>query len=904
MIDCCVKRWDFEELDLILKLMEKESVTLNLDSCKVLIDGITGYGKLEKAERLVSTMHDKKLRVETYLYNLIMNGYCRFGLVEKAFELHSKMSSRGVTPNKDTYWVLMNGLCKVGKVCEAMSLLNELRVNEFEIDEAMYITLPEGCYTVGMIEKSLEVVAEMSREGFLRDAKICEILADALIEVPERGTNDGYIPSSPHGFTIDLIHRRSNASSSRVSNTQPGGSPYADTVFDTYEYLMKLQIGTPPFEIEAALDTGSELIWTQCLPCLHCYDQNAPIFDPSKSSTFKEKRCNTHDHSCSYEIVYADKSYTKGTLATETVTIHSTSGEPFVMPETIIGCGGNNSGFRPSYSGIVGLTRGSLSLISQMGGAYPGFISYCFAGKGTSKINFGANAIVAGDGVVSTSMFVMTAKPGVYYLNLDAVSVGDTRIETQGTPFHSLKGNIVIDSGTPLTYFPVSYCNRVRKAVKRVVTANRVADPSRNDMLCYYSNTIEIFPVITMHFSGGADLVLDKYNIMIVLFLQIITCFLFTTTASPPHGFTIDLIHRRSNASSSRLSNTQLGSSPYADTVFDNSVYLMKLQVGTPPFEIEAVIDTGSEITWTQCLPCVHCYEQNAPIFDPSKSSTFKEKRCHDHSCPYEVDYFDKTYTKGTLATETVTIHSTSGEPFVMAETIIGCGRNNSWIRPSFGGFVGLNWGPLSLITQMGGEYPGLMSYCFAGNGTSKINFGTNAIVGGGGVVSTTMFVTTAKPGFYYLNLDAVSVGDTRIETLGTPFHALEGNIVIDSGTTLTYFPESYCNLVRQAVEHVVPAVPAADPTGNDLLCYYSNTIEIFPVITMHFSGGADLVLDKYNMYMESYSGGLFCLAIMCNNPTQEAIFGNRAQHNFLVGYDSSSLLVSFSPTDCSALWN
>ncbi|CAL9234607.1 unnamed protein product, partial [Arabidopsis halleri] len=734
--------------------------------------------------------------------------------------------------------------------------------------------------------------------------------------------------SSPHGFTIDLIHRRSNASSSRVSNTQPGGSPYADTVFDTYEYLMKLQIGTPPFEIEAALDTGSELIWTQCLPCLHCYDQKAPIFDPLKSSTFKEKRCKTHDHSCPYEIVYADKSYTKGTLATETITIHSTSGEPFVMPETIIGCGGNNSGFRPSYSGIVGLSRDSLSLISQMGGAYPGFISYCFAGKGTSKINFGANAIVAGDGVVSTSMFVMTAKPGFYYLNLDAVSVGDTRIETQGTPFHSLKGNIVIDSGTPLTYFPVSYCNLVRKAVERVVTADRVSDSSRNDMLCYYSNTIEIFPMITMHFSGGADLVLDKYNMYMELnrggvFCLAIICnnptqvaifgnraqnnFLVgydsssllvsfkPTDSLTPRGFTIDLIHRRSNASnSSRLSNTQLGSSPYADTVFDNSVYLMKLQV----------IDTGSEITWTQCLPCVHCYEQNAPIFDPSKSSTFKEKRCHDHSCPYEVDYFDKTYTKGTLATETVTIHSTSGEPFVMAKTVIGCGRNNSWFRPSFGGFVGLNWGPLSLITQMGGEYPGLMSYCFAGNGTSKISFGTNAIVGGGGVVSTTMFVTAAKPGFYYLNLDAVSVGDTRIETLGTPFHALEGNIVIDSGTTLTYFPESYCNLVRQAVEHVVPAVPAADPTGNDLLCYYSNTTEIFLVITMHFSGGADLVLDKYNMYMESYSGGLFCLAILCNNPTQEAIFGNRAHHNFLVGYDSSSLLVSFSPTDCSALWN
>ncbi|VVB01771.1 unnamed protein product [Arabis nemorensis] len=182
MIDSCVKRWNFQELDLILNLMDKESVTLDLDSYKVLIDGFTSYGKLEEAERLVSTMHDKKLRVETYLYNLIMNGYSRFGQVEKAFELQSKMSSRGVTPNGDTYWGLMNGLCKAGKVYEAMRLLKELRLNEFQIDEAMYVILTEGCYKAGMIDKALEVMAEMIREGFIPDATIFEKLADALFE--------------------------------------------------------------------------------------------------------------------------------------------------------------------------------------------------------------------------------------------------------------------------------------------------------------------------------------------------------------------------------------------------------------------------------------------------------------------------------------------------------------------------------------------------------------------------------------------------------------------------------------------------------------------------------------------------------------------------------------------------
>ncbi|KAG2327404.1 hypothetical protein Bca4012_036405 [Brassica carinata] len=183
MIDCCVKRWNFEELELVLELMEKESVVLDLDTYKILIDGFTSYGKIEEAEKLVSAMHDKQLKVETYLYNLIINGYSRFGLVEKAFEIHSEMSSRGVVSDKDTYWGLMNGLCKAGKACEALRLLDELRVNEFEVDEAMYTTLIEGCYGAGMIDNAMEVVAEMVREGYIPDGTVFERLADALFEV-------------------------------------------------------------------------------------------------------------------------------------------------------------------------------------------------------------------------------------------------------------------------------------------------------------------------------------------------------------------------------------------------------------------------------------------------------------------------------------------------------------------------------------------------------------------------------------------------------------------------------------------------------------------------------------------------------------------------------------------------
>ncbi|CAN7018240.1 unnamed protein product, partial [Brassica oleracea var. botrytis] len=170
-----------------------------------------------------------------------------------------------------------------------------------------------------------------------------------------------------------------------------------------------------------------------------------------------------------------------------------------------------------------------------------------------------------------------------------------------------------------------------------------------------------------------------------------------------------------------------------------------------------------------------------------------------------------------------------------MPETVIGCSHNSSGFQKTGSGIVGLSWDRSSLISQMGKNMHGAFSYCLSPGGTSKINFGSNAIVSGNGTVSTPMFLKKAKPGFYYLNLDAVSVGETRVETLGTPFHAVDGNMI------------NY------------------------------------------------LVLDKHNTYM-AY-GHAICLVILCN--AEEALFGNRAQNNFLVGYDHSSRLVSFKPTDC-----
>lgn len=132
---------------------------------------------------------------------------------------------------------------------------------------------------------------------------------------------------------------------------------------DTAEYLINIAIGTPPFNIHIIADTGSGLIWTQCVPCKNCFRQTAPKFDPSASSTYKTISCKdcpslesffcgSHDkcryvnsytvylkqlnpklkyqmymHVFSYSYIYVDGSFGNGIGSIETLTFDSSSGE-------------------------------------------------------------------------------------------------------------------------------------------------------------------------------------------------------------------------------------------------------------------------------------------------------------------------------------------------------------------------------------------------------------------------------------------------------------------------------------------------------------------------------------------------------------------------------------------------
>ncbi|KZV21796.1 hypothetical protein F511_02954 [Dorcoceras hygrometricum] len=430
-----------------------------------------------------------------------------------------------------------------------------------------------------------------------------------------------------------------------------------------------------------------------------------------------------------------------------------------------------------------------------------------------------------------------------------------------------------------------------------------------------------------------------QYN---VAFMSIILAISFATLGvSEATGFTIDLIHRRSLQSPSTtfegvtdsiqrsfsrarvLSQRRSPQSPSVGMIPDHGEYLMRFHLGTPPVEFLAVADTGSDMTWIQCKPCSGCFEQIAPLFDSKQSSTYKPLSCSSsackefpstscnttkNTCRYEMLYGDGSFSNGDLAAETITLGSTTGENVSFRNLIIGCGHaNEGGFSNRVNGIFALGGGKGSLITQMRSTTHGKFSYCLVPPHSqtlkpSKLNFGDNAVVSGAGVVTTPMVLKDPYP-YYILTLTGFSVGKLRLDYPNKTADVssndfVEGNIVIDSGTTLTLLPPELYSKIESALRSQIKAKPIEDPGPFFKLCYSVDEGKrlAIPEIIAHFKGG-DVKLAAKNIFARTTNTSI-CLTLAESRDV--AIYGNLAMVDLLIGYDLEKKTVSFKPTDCT----
>ncbi|GER34219.1 eukaryotic aspartyl protease family protein [Striga asiatica] len=206
-----------------------------------------------------------------------------------------------------------------------------------------------------------------------------------LTTLSECNSNSNTCPT----VTVTIIHR--DYSNSLSSAQTPPPSPTISNTNGTY--LIKYSIGS--LSTSGNPDTASDLIWAPC-SSRDSFSMLVPCTDTICDDL---TNCKTVRNKCQFRMQYGSSSVA-GDLFADTIKFDD-------------GTSASNIKFGCDYSGYkfgnVGLGRGELSLVNQLG---PGSFSYCLVlvtntKTKSSKMSFGSH--VTGDGVVS-DMLVDTGK--------------------------------------------------------------------------------------------------------------------------------------------------------------------------------------------------------------------------------------------------------------------------------------------------------------------------------------------------------------------------------------------------------------------------------------------------------------------------------------------------------------
>lgn len=102
-----------------------------------------------------------------------------------------------------------------------------------------------------------------------------------------------------------------------------------------------------------------------------------------------------------------------------------------------------------------------------------------------------------------------------------------------------------------------------------------------------------------------------------------------TTTLSERFAAAVKRTSERRGLIERKLASTDFES----PVELDAGEFVMKISLGTPAQTFTNIMDTGSDLVWVQCTPCVNCYTQNDALFDATASTSYSVSSCDDALC-------------------------------------------------------------------------------------------------------------------------------------------------------------------------------------------------------------------------------------------------------------------------------
>ncbi|EOA20586.1 hypothetical protein CARUB_v10000896mg [Capsella rubella] len=332
--------------------------------------------------------------------------------------------------------------------------------------------------------------------------------------------------------------------------------------------------------------------------------------------------------------------------------------------------------------------------------------------------------------------------------------------------------------------------------------------------------------------------------------------------------------------------------------------YIVTVGIGTPKHDLSLVFDTGSDLTWTQCQPCLgSCYSQKEPIFNPSSSSSYhnvscsspicKTGACSASNCVYGILYGDNSFTRGFLSKEKITLTNSD----VLDDVYFGCGEYNKGLFFRTAGILGLGRGKFSLPSQATTTYNNIFSYCLPSSpsNTGHLTFGSAGISNS---VKFTPISSFPSPSSYGINIVGISVGDKELEI--TPASFSTKGAIIDSGTVITRLPTKVYAELRRVFKEKMSSYKATSGRSIFDTCYDFTGVDTMTIPKIAFSLGGGTVVELGRMgILYPLTQSQVCLAF-AGEDDLPAIFGNVQQKTLEIVYDVAGGRIGFASNGCS----
>ncbi|XP_010547361.1 PREDICTED: aspartyl protease AED3-like [Tarenaya hassleriana] len=303
-------------------------------------------------------------------------------------------------------------------------------------------------------------------------------------------------------------------------------------ILGTPTYIVKARVGTPAQSLLVAVDTSSDFTWFPCTGCVGCPSKTG--FSPEKSTTFKNVSCNSLQcrqvpnptcgtGACAFNLTYGSSSLA-GNFSVDTLRL---AADP--IPSFAFGCVRRVSAGATVTppQGLLGLGRGSLSLLSQSQSLYKSTFSYCL--PSFRSLNFSGSLRLGPTAqpirLKFTPLLRNPRRSSLYYVKLVGIRVGRKVVDLppDAIAFNPTTGaGTIIDSGTVFTRLATPVYEAVRNEFRKRVKPRSAVVSSLGGFDTCYSTSI-VAPTVTFVFPG-VNLTIPAENLLIHSTLGSTTC--------------------------------------------------------------------------------------------------------------------------------------------------------------------------------------------------------------------------------------------------------------------------------------------------------------------------------------------------------------------------------------------